>query len=153
MTDASSATREEEEEGHNREAHRRTRRERHERHRRERKDRRHKDSHSESDTTEDEAPKLLEPQSHAPLSTSLPGPEERERARKRTSFADEPLMTGALGTGEGLGSLRENVEEKGTYMGYMRHPPPGVVNAGLGGGMSSSLPSPALTGERKGVKF
>ncbi|CZT40453.1 uncharacterized protein RSE6_00212 [Rhynchosporium secalis] len=113
---------------------RRARRERHERHKRERNGEiprsergerrhrrrteqgreRHRESNSESDSTEDdevyEKPRMLE----AP--------------QKRANFQDA-LMSGGLGElAQNQGSLRENPEMPGTYTGYTRNPPlPGSI--------------------------
>ena len=120
---------------------RRARRERHD-HRRERKDRRHRDkeSHSESDTENDDTPKMLE----APLQGSLPAsvpsgvsaPQE-ERARKRASFMDDPVMSGALPPSDiAIQALREQAGPSWE-------------------GGSSSLPvnSSSELGGKRGVKF
>lgn len=116
---------------------RRARRERHERHKRERSGEiprsergerrhrrrteegreRHRESNSESDSTEDdevyERPRLLE----AP--------------QKRTTFQDA-LMSGGLGElAKSQNNLREN-EVPGTYSGYSRNPPPASVAVSAG---------------------
>ncbi|KAK0121609.1 hypothetical protein ONS95_009897 [Cadophora gregata] len=120
---------------------RRARRERHERHKRERNGEiprsergerrhrrrgeegreRHRESNSESDSTEDddvyERPKMLE----AP--------------QKRTNFQDA-LMSGGLGEmAQSQSNLRET-EVLGTYSGYSRNPPPPSSMAAVSAGSS-----------------
>lgn len=120
---------------------RRARRERHERHKRERNGEiprsergerrhrrraeegreRHRESNSESDSTEDdevyERPKMLE----AP--------------QKRTTFQDA-LMSGGLGElAQSQSNLRET-EIPGTYSGYSRNPPPPSSMAAVSAGSS-----------------
>lgn len=144
------AAREEIEEAEASAERRRARRERHERHKRERSGeiprpeppersshRRHRErgerirerereSHSESDSTDDdsyegERPKMLEPAPKAVMSGGL---------------GDAGVAQAGLG---GMGSLRENPDVPGQYIGYTRNPPPPTsLAATVGSGRKDS---------------
>ena len=91
---------------------------RHRRHRREHV----RESHSESDSTDDE-------DSGGDKVKAI----ETPRDKKRTSHNyDDAMMSGGLGDGApagpvssaGMGNLREDPNVPGQYIGYVRNPPP-----------------------------
>jgi zinc finger CCCH domain-containing protein 13 len=93
---------------------------RHRRHRREHV----RESHSESDSTDDE-------DSGGDKVKMIEAPREGDKRRTSHNY-DDAMMSGGLGDGApasavssaGMGNLREDTNAPGQYIGYVRNPPP-----------------------------